>query len=300
MRRKSESIFLLIERTVPMLIAIGAVLSVLSLLFPASSGWRIAALIAWFVVAATAGTTFVFFLISKKNPFSSVEKEEEMGEAVLSEVAHELKTPLTVIRGSAEALADGAIPPEAIPEYCARIVKSCDGMGKLVSDLLDATRPEERFRLDKQKTNLICLSEAVCADMQISATAAGLTLTCVTEEDLPLLLLDPDRVGQLMMILLDNAVKHTPEGGKISVTVGKKGKYAAVTVSDTGHGIDPKDLPHVFERFYRAPQERGGLTTGNGIGLSVAEKIVRLHGGTIEVKSKIGKGTVFTVRFPLP
>ncbi len=300
MRRKSEHIFLLMKRTVPMLVAIGAVLSVLCLLFPSVSGVRYAAVAVWILTAAVGIFTFVFSLACKKKTFSSVEKEGEKKEKILSDVAHELKTPLTILRGYAEALSEGAIPPEEQSVSYARMVKTCDGMSKLVSDLLDATRPEERFRLDKQKTNFADLVQGVCADMQISATAACLTLTCDAEVNLPLLLLDPDRVGQVLMILLDNAVKHTQKGGKISVILGKKGKFALLTVTDTGHGIDPMDLPHIFERFYRAPQERGGLATGNGIGLSVAKKIVALHGGTIAVKSKIGKGTSFTIRFPLP
>ncbi len=300
MRRKSEHIFQWIEWTVPMLLAIGAVLSVLSLLFPSSSGWLYAALAVWTLALGAAVTSFVFALISKKKSASSVEGGSQEQSRVLSEVAHELKTPLTVIRGSAEVLSDGVLPPEQQPEYYARILRECDAMSKLVSDLLDATRGEDKFRLDKQKTNLSDLVEGVCGDMELSASQAGITLSCRVAKHLPRQNLDPDRMGQLLMILLDNGIKHTPSGGKISVTLEKIGKFSVITVSDTGHGIAPQDTPHIFERFYRAPQERGGLATGNGIGLSVAEKIVHLHGGRIEVKSKVGKGTVFTVKIPLP
>ncbi len=302
MRHRSEHIFLLIERTVPVLLAIGAVLSVLLLLNQGSKGLLWGAVSVWSLALLCAVADIVFSLLFKKKSKTGPEdlRAESDLDGVLSEVAHELKTPLTVIRGSVEVLLDGAVPAERYPEYYARILRETDAMTKLVSDLLDATRSEEKFRFDPQKTDLSALLKAVCDDMRDVASSRGVVLQWDPRATLPTLSLDPDRMGQLAVILLDNALKHTPEGGTVTLFLDRKGKTALFGVKDNGAGIAPEDLPHVFDRYYKAPVHRGGLAGGTGIGLFVAQKIARLHGGSVDVESKPGKGACFTVRIPLP
>lgn len=281
-----------------MLLAIGAVLSVLLLFNRGSGVLAVAAIAVWIfaLVCAVSDAVFSWFFKEKSKSFRTDPDRDK----ILSEVAHELKTPLTVIRGCVEVLADGAVPADQFPEYYARILRETDAMTKLVSDLLDASRPEEKFRFDPQKTDLVCLAGAVCEDLQVSAAEKKIRLACDVRAELPLLTLDPDRIGQLTVILLDNALKHTPEGGCVTLFLDRKGKTAVLGVQDNGSGIAAADLPHIFDRYYKAPAERGGLAVGTGIGLSLAKKIAELHGGTIDVKSEPGKGACFTVKLPLP
>ncbi|MBO5214478.1 MAG: HAMP domain-containing histidine kinase [Clostridia bacterium] len=297
MRRKSEQLFLLIERTVPVLLAIGAVLSVLSLLFRDQMGLLIGCAFVWVLALIATVADFIYSLILQKKSTKSTADDHR--DQLLSEVAHELKTPLTVIRGSAEVLADGAVPPEQYPEYFARILRETDAMTKLVSDLLDATRTDEKFRFDPQTTDLISLMGEVCEDLKGVASERRVELIFEAKKTIPSLWLDPDRIGQLAVILLDNAVKHTPSGGRVVLSLDRDSRWVTLQVRDTGSGIAKEDLPYIFDRYYKAPVERGGLASGTGIGLSVAKKIVTLHGGTINVISKIGTGTEFTVRLPL-
>lgn len=298
MRRKSEQLFLLIERTVPVLLAIGAVLSVLSLLFRDQIGLLIACAAVWFFVLILAVADLFYSLFTAKNSAVSEEKSD-VSLQVLSEVAHELKTPLTVIRGSAEVLADGAVDPEQYREYFNRILRETDAMTKLVTDLLSAARGEQGQRFDPQTTDLSLLGQAVCDDLQDLAASKGVELRFEAKGSIPLIKVDPDRIGQLAVILLDNAVKHTPSGGSVVLSLEKKLRSVVLSVQDNGTGIASQDLPHIFDRYYKVPVERGGQAVGTGIGLSVAKNIVRLHGGIIKVTSKIGKGTRFTVHFPL-
>lgn len=301
MRRKSEQLFLLIERTVPVLLAIGAVLSVLFIFFPEITGLLVACAVAWILALMATVADLIFSLILRKKSKNDPEKNvvEDPRDQILSEVAHELKTPLTVIRGSAEVLADGAVPPEQYPEYFARILRETDAMTKLVSDLLDATRKQDILRFDPQPTDLVALGQWVCDDLKDMASSSGVDLTFEAKKELPLLRLDPDRVGQLAVILLDNAVKHTPSGGQVVLSLDRDSRWVLLRVRDNGSGIAKEDLPHIFDRYYKVPTQRGGLASGTGIGLCVAKKIVSLHDGSIDVKSEIGKGTEFTVRFPL-
>lgn len=299
MRRTRKHILPLIERTVPMLITIGAVLSVLSLLFPDISGMMIAAVTVWGLVSVSSAVFFIFSLFQKKKELENGRMEQER-DRFLSDVAHELKTPLTVIRGSAEAMSDGAIPAEQYPEYCARILRETDAMSRLVSDLLDVSRLRAgRIRFEPRDVDLSVLARSVCESMAQVAKKTDVSLICDIRAELPVLLLDYDRIRQLMVIFLDNAVKHTPSGGRVTLFADREGESVIIGVRDTGSGIAPEDLPYVFERFYKASPARGGLSAGTGIGLSVAQQIVRLHGGTVKVESEPGRGTCFTARIPL-
>ncbi len=299
MSRRSEHNSLLLERTVPMLFAIGAVLSILLLLFPGTLPLVIAACGVWSGTAIlTLIGLFRHVLCKKRKPVEDRLAGER--DRFLSDVAHELKTPLTVIRGCAEVLNDGAVPVEEYPEYCARILRETEAMSRLVNDLLDVSRLRGgRIRFEPRDVNLEYLVRSVCDSLNTVAQKKGVNVACDVRSELPVLLLDYDRIRQLTVIFLDNAVKHTDEGGTVTLFLDREGETVILGVRDTGHGISPEDLPYVFERFYKADPQRGGLGTGSGIGLSIAQQIVLLHGGTVDVTSEIGKGTCFTVRLPL-
>ncbi len=301
MRRKAEQLFLLIERTVPVLLAIGAVLSVLLLLFRASTALLIACIVAWGVALAAAVADFVFSCFFKGKTASEPEKSSDSlsQTARLSEVAHELKTPLTVIRGTAEVLLDGAVPEEEYPEYLNRILRETDSMARLVSDLLESTRKTGDVRFEPEACDLCEIVSSVADDFKQTAAETGVELEYRCTQRIPRLMLDPHRVGQLTLILLDNAVKHSPAGEKVTLFVARDHSGVIFGVQDHGSGIAPQDKPHIFERYYKAPKSRGGRTDGSGIGLCVAKQIAQMHGGTIDVKSEKGNGALFTVRFPL-
>ena len=281
-----------------MLIAIGAVLSVLSLLFRGVQWFLIAAVAVWLLVLVFSLVPMIFCRSSKEKGAS--DRMERERDRFLSDVAHELKTPLTVIRGSAEAMSDGAVPPEQYPEFCDRILRETDAMSRLVSDLLDVSRLRAgRIRFQPMDVDLSVLARSVSDSMAVVAGKTGVTVSCEIRAELPVLWLDYDRIRQLLIIFLDNAIKHTPSGGQVTLIVDRAGQTVLLRVNDTGSGIAPEDLPYVFERFYKADPQRGGLSNGSGIGRSVAQQIVRLHDGTVKVESELGRGTCFTAALPL-
>ena len=282
-----------------MLVAIGAVLSVISLLFLEGSALKIAVGI-FGGIAAVGGILIAVFHCFNRKKSDSTDRMSQERDRFLSDVAHELKTPLTVIRGCAEVMQDGAVPTEEYPEYCTRILRETEAMSKLVSDLLDVSRLRAgRIRFEPTDVDLTYLARSVCEGISTVAEKQGVSVVFEPRAELPVLLLDYDRIRQLTVIFLDNALKHTPAGGTVTLFLDRDGDTVVIGVRDTGSGIPAEDLPYVFERFYKADPDRGEASPGSGIGLSIARQIVRLHGGTVDVTSKIGVGTCFTVRLPL-
>lgn len=281
-----------------MLFAIGAVLSVLLLFFSSCFWLKILVAVLLFLAFSSA---LLFWALSRCGAKKSENSDRLAAERdrFLSDVAHELKTPLTVIRGCAEVLADEAVAPEEYPEYCARILRETEAMSRLVSDLLDVSRLRSgRIRFEPRDVDLAVLLQGVCDALNTVGQKKNVNVVFDARCTLPVLLLDYDRIRQLAVIFLDNGVKHTDAGGTVTLTLDREGDTVLLQVRDTGHGIAPEDLPYVFERFYKADTRRGGLAEGSGIGLSVAQQIVRLHGGTVDVTSQIGEGTCFSVRLP--
>ncbi|MBP3300450.1 MAG: HAMP domain-containing histidine kinase [Clostridia bacterium] len=282
-----------------MLFAIGAVLSVLLFLFPGNLALALGACAAW-ILAATASGIDLFFRVFLRKKQLDEETEEGEKDRFLSDVAHELKTPLAVIRGNAEILADGVVPAEEYPAYCRRILRETDAMSRLVGDLLDLSRLRTgKVRFEPRDVDLAYLASSLCESLAPVGEKKGVFVAFESRCSLPVLWLDYDRIRQLAVIFLDNGIKHTPEGGTVTLFLDREGDTVLLGVRDTGHGISPEDLPHVFDRFYKADPQRGGLEVGSGIGLSLAVQIARLHGGRVDVVSEIGKGTCFTARLPL-
>lgn len=289
---RSERVrFWLFFLTVPMCLIIGAVLSVISFFtrelipcLPIGIGFCVLALLLFVPLGV------VLFRRSGSDA------ESDRKDRFLSDVAHELKTPLTVIRGCAEVMEDGAVAPEQFPEYCAKIRNETEAMSRLVEDLLTVTRMQSgKISLSLRDTDLTDLARRTVQSISVIAAEKGIGLKLNFDPTLPVLLLDPDRIRQLMVIFLDNAVKHTPRGGSVVLSLGRNADRVILTVSDTGSGIAEADLPFVFDRFYQADRSGGG----SGIGLSIARQIVRMHKGTVTVRSEVGKGTRFTVSLPL-
>jgi len=215
----------------------------------------------------------------------------------LADVSHELRTPLTVIKGNVALLRRmGATDDESL----SGIETEVDRLTRMVGDLLLLAQAESgKIPLDMRPVELDTVLLEVFQQMRILA-GDRLQLR-ITEIDQVQVIGDRDRLKQVLVNLVGNAVKYTPGGGKIAISLGKSGEQARLVVTDTGPGIPAQDLPHIFERFYRAEKSRtrGRDGTGYGLGLSIAYWIVHNHGGRIDVDSKEGHGTTFCLWLPL-
>jgi signal transduction histidine kinase len=216
---------------------------------------------------------------------------DEQRRGFLAELAHEFRTPLTVIRGQAEAIADGVYPGDAA--HLSPILDATQTLDRLVEDLRTLVLTDAgNLVLHKEPTDLGSLAADTVESFQTQAEAARLTLTAEVADDLPPVQVDPARIRSVLGNLLSNAIRHTPAGGTVKVALGNSGDGLVVTVTDTGEGIAAELLPRVFERFVK-----GADSPGSGLGLAIAHDIVAAHGGTLEIQSDVGAGTTITVRF---
>ena len=220
-----------------------------------------------------------------------VEETEQQRRSALADVSHELRTPLTVIQGNLEALLDGVYPADA--EHLELILAETRILERLIDDLRTLTLAEAgSLVLHREPTDLGALLNDVAASYRTQADHAGITLNVTVAEDVPSLDIDPARIREVVSNLLTNALRHTPRDGTVEVFAEVAAGQVAVTVRDTGTGIRPEQLDHVFDRFYRSPD-----SPGSGLGLPIAKSLVEAHGGTITATSAQGNGT--TIRFTL-
>jgi two-component system sensor histidine kinase BaeS len=216
---------------------------------------------------------------------------DEQRRGFLAELAHEFRTPLTVIRGQAEAIADGVYPGD--PAHLSPILDATETLDRLVEDLRTLVLTDAgNLVLHKEPTDVGSLAVDTVETFRTQAEAAQLTLTAEIGDDLPPIELDPARIRSVLGNLLSNAIRHTPAGGLVTVAVAGSGEGVDVTVTDSGEGIAPELLPHVFERFVK-----GADSPGSGLGLAIAHDIVAAHGGKLEIQSVVGSGTAVTMRF---
>jgi two-component system OmpR family sensor kinase/two-component system sensor histidine kinase BaeS len=217
---------------------------------------------------------------------------EEQRRNLLADIAHELRTPMTVIQGATEGMLDGVYPAD--PEHLEPVLDHTRVMARLLDDLQTLSTAEAgALRLYREPTDPEELVRDAVAAIRPRAEAAGLQLEMRVPPELPSLDLDPMRLGEVLANLLQNAVRHTPAGGSVTVAAELDGDAVAFSVADTGPGIPPEVLGHVFDRFVKA-KDSGGA----GLGLPIARSLVEAHGGTIGAESPPGRGT--TIRFTVP
>ena len=230
---------------------------------------------------------------------TELRQTERLRRELTANVSHELRTPLTSIKGFAETLLDGAMADEVT---CRRFLSIIDGetdrLVKLVDDLLDLSLLEsKRLTLELKPVDVGVLVAHTVDKLRPLAATQRLTLQQSGASGI-VVSADADRLEQVLTNLVDNALKYTPEGGRVDVQVAAANGEVEVLVNDSGRGIGPEDLPHVFERFYRADRSRTRGSGGTGLGLAIAKHIVEAHGGRISVSSQPNEGTTFKVTLP--
>jgi signal transduction histidine kinase len=220
----------------------------------------------------------------------------------VANVSHELKTPLTSVQGFAQALLDGTADSIESRQQAAQVIYDESArMHRMVLDLLDLARLDAGTAdITMAPVNMPALLNAIAEKFTPQLQQAGVTVKVDAPATLPTVTADGDRLAQVFTNLVDNALKFTPRGGLISLRISAEDKEMLISVSDTGTGIPPEALAHIFHRFYQADSARtGGERHGVGLGLAIAHEIVQAHGGRIGVRSRLGEGTTFDVFLPL-
>ncbi|MCL6511603.1 MAG: HAMP domain-containing histidine kinase [Anaerolineae bacterium] len=222
----------------------------------------------------------------------SLQQAEIQRRNLMADVAHELRTPLAVIQGSLRALLDGVHPLEM--KEIALLYDETRLLSRLVEDVRELALAEARqLPMAMQDVDVGSALRAAGARFSAAADAQGLTLTVSVPEERLLARADPDRIAQVLHNLISNAFRHTPAGGRVVLSAQAQGGHIRLSVRDTGEGIAPHDLPHVFDRFYRSDKSRTRSSGGSGLGLAIAKSLVENMGGRIGVESQPGQGSEF-------
>jgi signal transduction histidine kinase len=222
---------------------------------------------------------------------------EQLRRNMVTDVAHELRTPLSNLRGYLEAMQDGVVQPS--PENISSLHQEVMLLNHLVDDLQELALVEgSQLRLNQQPVQLGEEIDKTICITQPEADMKGISLKAEIPPDLPLVSVDPERLKQVLRNLLENSLAYTPEHGNVCIEAHPHNGMVQVSVQDTGVGIASEHLPYIFERFYRADRSRTRSTGGAGIGLAIVKKIVEAHGGQVSVESVLEKGT--TINFTLP
>jgi signal transduction histidine kinase len=232
---------------------------------------------------------------------ANLQRGEQVRREMTADIAHELRTPLSVIQGNLEAVLDGVYPPDA--EHIQPALDQAQLLARLVEDLRTLALAEAgQLSLDLQPINAADLVKRVATSFEPKAADKRVTLSVSTPPALPPVRADGQRIAQVLTNLLGNALRYTPEGGRVELELRIEQPFVLITVRDTGSGIAAEDLPHVFDRFYRADKSRSRNPhsgEGSGLGLAIARSIVEAHGGRIWAESEIGEGTSITFTLPI-
>lgn len=228
-------------------------------------------------------------------------RSEQARREFVANVSHELRTPLTNIKSYAETViaAGDELPPELHNNFMGVIVSEADRMTRIVQDLLTLSKIDYgKMEMNVSRFSFSKAVRSVYEAVALNAESHGHTLTFSCEENMPDVDGDRERIEQVIMNIVSNAIKYTPDGGKIAITAATSGRNVFVRISDNGIGIPEKDLPRLFERFYRVDKARSRESGGTGLGLSIAKEILSQHKGDIRIESVYGEGTDVTITLP--
>ena len=241
------------------------------------------------------GAVFVFHDITE------LKRLEEIRKDFVANVSHELRTPISSIKGYAETLLDGKVDNEdTVKEFLSIIYQDSNRLANLIDDLLDLSKIESgKMKLEFEPLEILPIVNRCVNVLGKSAKDKSLSVKLDIPTNLLKILGDHKRLSQVFLNLLDNAIKYTPEGGSITVNATSKEKIVQVDISDTGIGISEKDLPRIFERFYRVDKARSRDLGGTGLGLSIVKHIIQAHNGQVWVQSTLGQGSTFSFTIPI-
>lgn len=242
------------------------------------------------------GEEFTTLALSYNRLAEKMEATEATRRSMLADLAHEMRTPLATIDAHLEAVEDGIRP---LDKETLGVVRGSTGrLRRLAEDMAALSRAEEGLHLTPELTDAVELATSAAEAARDRFVARGVHLATDLAEA-GQVRVDADRMGQVLGNLLDNALRHTPEGGTVTLTCRRVGGWVEYHVTDTGDGVAAEHLPHLFDRFYRVDTSRDRRRGGSGIGLAIAKALVEAHGGGISVSSAgVGHGTTFTVRLP--
>ena len=227
-----------------------------------------------------------------------LDSQERARRQFFADLTHEIRHPIAILLGRLESIQDGVVPLDQ--EQILHLYDTTLGLKRIVTDMNDLSLADVgRLSLHISTIDARAMVEELQDNLGPVAEGMDLHLVSEVHSELPLLQGDADRLRQVMTNLLTNAFHHTPAGGTIVIEAEADSECMIIRVIDTGVGIAPSDLPHLFERFYRADKARSRAKGGSGLGLSIVRSLVELHGGTVQVESKLGQGSRFTLKLPL-
>jgi two-component system phosphate regulon sensor histidine kinase PhoR len=238
-------------------------------------------------------TVFAIFVFSD---ITELKRTEKIRKDFVANVSHELKTPLTSIKGFVEALQDGAInDPKQANQFLSIISQHAERMNKIISDLLQLSLIEsEEFQLKIEPFAIKEVIEGVISMLKSSAEKKSQNIEIKLYSEEQKVLADKHRINQALTNLVDNAIRYSPEKSTITIQTEDKGDLIEIAIMDNGIGIPSKDLPRIFERFYTVDKGRSRESGGTGLGLSIVKHIIEVHNGKISVESELGKGSKFS------
>ncbi|MGQ9571462.1 MAG: sensor histidine kinase [Thermodesulfovibrionales bacterium] len=220
----------------------------------------------------------------------NLEKQDLLRKKLISNVAHELRTPITVIKGEVEGMIDGLVQPDK--EHLLSLYEEINRIKKILDGIEDISQAEAgAMWIKRQKVQLNPFLKNIAEKFSRLFLEKGITFKFISSDEIELIA-DPDGISQIVINLLSNALKATEKGGNIWIKTGRRDSEVFIEIGDTGHGIKSEDIPYIFERFYKVSE--GGL----GLGLSIAKELAEAYGGTITVKSTYGEGSIFTIVIP--
>lgn len=251
------------------------------------------------LVPESSGEAMAQLVTSFNQMTATLEQVEQQRVDLLGNIAHELRTPLTGLKGYLEGLLDGLFP--ANEETFAWMTQEVDRLGRLVDDIQHLSRIESgQFKLDFQKVDVGQLVQRVTAQLCPQAQSKQITLQTVPPTRPVQALADADRAAQILINLVGNAIRYTPDGGQVWLAVQENGRFVEISVTDDGIGLAPETMPYIFERFYRVDQSRSRTSGGSGIGLTISRHLVWAMGGELTaVSDGPGQGSCFTFTLPL-
>lgn len=226
-----------------------------------------------------------------------LEKKEISRKQLLANIAHELRNPLSIVQGNLEAWRDNVISPT--PEQISSVYDETVLLGRLITDLKELSLAEAgQITLDKEPINIGEMVSESISNLMISSGEKNIDIVKDIPTNLPLAFIDEGRIRQVMRNLLDNALRYTPDNGNIMIRAIIRQDWIEISVSDSGSGIAPEDIPYIFDHFYKADRSRSRKYSGSGIGLALVKQIIELHGGRVWAESKPGVGSTFHFTIP--